>query len=337
MSGRTKPRPDLNKAVSIDCRLREGRCPVTVIEQGWSSAIPVAELSEKTASHPAYRAFFEELPRLGYVEGRNLIIERFSGGGRAEYYPELVRDVLRRNPDVIFAEGNQMLTVFKAATSTIPIVGSATDPVGSGIVPSLARPGGNITGISPHYDISIWSKRVELLREVTPKASRVALLASRYAWETHPLGAAVREAAEEKGMSLIGPPLNAPYNEAEYRRVLALMMQDGAEALIVGDLPETLMNRRLIVEIVEKGRLPAIYPWHEFVEVGGLMAYGTDLADLGRHAAHQIDLILKGMKPGDIPFYQPKTMKLTINLKTAKALGLTVPNELLATADEVIE
>ena len=300
-------------------------------------AIPVAELSEKSASHQGYRAFFEELFRLGYLEGRNLIIERFSGEGRAEYYPELARDAVRRNPDVIFAEGNQILVAFKAATNTIPIVGIAVDPVGSGIVPSLARPGGNITGMSPHFDISIWSKRVELLREVTPRASRVALLASRYAWETHTMGAAVREAAQEKGVSLIGPPLNAPYNEAEYRRVLALMMQDGAEALIVGDLPETLMNRRLIVEIVEKGGLPAIYPWHEFVEIGGLMAYGTDLADLGRHAAHQIDLILKGMKPGDIPFYQPKTMKLTINLKTAKALDLTVSPELLATADEVIE
>jgi putative tryptophan/tyrosine transport system substrate-binding protein len=300
-------------------------------------ATPVAELSEKSASHQGFRAFFEELPRLGYVEGRNLTIDRFSGEGRAEYYSELARDVVRRNPDVILAEGSQMLVAFKAATNTIPIVGIAVDPVGSGVVPSLARPGGNITGISPNFDISIWSKRVELLREVTPKASRVALLASRHAWERHPMGAAVREAAEQKGMSLIGPPLNAPYNEAEYRRVLALMMQDSAEALIVGDLPETLRNRRLIVEIVEKGRLPAIYPWHEFVEVGGLMAYGIDLADLGRHAAHQIDLILKGMKPGDIPFYQPKTIKLTINLKTAKALGLTIPPELLALADEVVE
>jgi putative ABC transport system substrate-binding protein len=245
--------------------------------------------------------------------------------------------VVRGNPDVIFAEGTQMLIVFKAATSTIPIVGPSTDPVGSGIVPNLARPGANITGVSPHFDISIWSKRVELLRQVIPKASRVALLASRYAWETHPMGAAVREAAKEEGMSLIGPPLNAPYNEAEYRRVLALMMQDGAEALIVGDLPDTFRNRRLIVEIVEKGRLPAIYPWHEFVEVGGLMAYGPDVADLGRHAAHQIDLVLKGVKPGDIPFYQSKTIKLTINLNTAKTLGIEMPTSLLASADEVIE
>jgi putative ABC transport system substrate-binding protein len=300
-------------------------------------ATPVAELSERTASHPAVRAFFGELARLGYVEGRNLIVERFSGEGRAEYYSELARDVVRRNPDVIFAEGNQMLTVFKAATATIPIVGPAVDPVGSGVVPSLARPGGNITGMSPHFDISIWSKRVELLREMMPRASRVALLASRHAWETHPMGAEVRKAVEEEGMSLIGPPLNAPYNEAEYRRVLALMMQNGAEALIVGDLPDTFRNRALIVEIVEKGRLPAIYPWHEFVELGGLMAYGTDLADLGRHAAHQIDLILKGMKPGDIPFYQPKTIKFTINLKTAKTLGIEMPPWLLATADQVIE
>jgi putative ABC transport system substrate-binding protein len=150
-----------------------------------------------------------------------------------------------------------MSLVFKEATTTIPIVGAAADPVASGIVPSLARPGGNITGISPNFDISIWSKRVELLKEATPKASKVALLASHYAWGSA-MGRMASEAAWSKGFSLIGPPLEAPYNEAEYRRVLALMIQEAAEGLIVGDLPETLRKRRLIVEIADRGRLPAI-------------------------------------------------------------------------------
>ena len=300
-------------------------------------ATPVAEINEKTESNLVIRALFEELSRLGYVEGRNFAIERYSGEGRAEYYPELARDVVGRNPDVIFAFGNQLSLVFKAATTTIPIVTIVVDPIATGIVTSLARPDGNITGVSPYYDVSIWSKRVELLREVVPKASKVALLASHYAWERLPMGAVVREATRTKGMSLIGPPLDAPYNEAEYRRCVALMVQDGAEALIVGDLPETIRNRRLVVRLAEENRLPAIYPFREFVAVGGLMAYGPDLTDPGRHAAHQIDLILRGTKPGDIPFYQPTTIKLTISLKSAKTLGIEMPTSLLVGADEVIE
>lgn len=244
--------------------------------------------------------------------------------------------MLRDNPEAIFAVTNQVVLDFKAETATVPLVAVIGDPVAFGIVPSLARPGGNITGVSPVLDLSTWSKRVELLREVTPKISRMGFLASHYAWES-PMGALLREAAKKVGVSLIGLPLDAPYHEAEYRRVLSLMAQGGAEALIVGDLPYTFKNRRLIVELAEKGRLPAIYPFREYVELGGLMAYGFDLADVGRHVAQQIDMILRGTKPGEIPFYQPNKITLTINFKTAKTLGIEIPSSLFASADEVIE
>ena len=138
-------------------------------------------------------------------------------------------------------------------------------------------------------------------------------------------------------ISLVGPPLQAPFNEAEYRRVFAAMAQAGADALLVNGGPENFGNRQLIVELAEKARLPAIYVFREFTDIGGLMSYGVNLGDLLRHAADQIDQILKGTKPGDIPFYQPTKFELIINLRTAKALGITVPPTLLIAADEVIE
>ena len=151
------------------------------------------------------------------------------------------------------------------------------------------------------------------------------------------MGTVVREAARSKGLSLLGPPLEAPYIEAEYLRVLALMVQNGAEALIVGDLPETVKNRHVVVAVAEKYRLAAIYPFREFLEAGGLMAYGPDLGEPGRQAARQTDMILKGANPGDIPFFQPTKIKLTINMKSATKIGFDLPPSLLARADEVIE
>jgi putative ABC transport system substrate-binding protein len=223
------------------------------------ASTPVADMSEKNQDRRAIRAFFEELRSLGYVEGQNILIDRFSGEGRSDIYPELAHEIVRRKPDVIFAVGNQTVLAIKAATSTIPIVGIAADPVALGIVPSLARPGGNITGISANLHVSIWAKRVELLRELTPSKSKAGFLDSHYGWEAS-YGATVREAARRIGLSLLGPPLEAPFSEAEYRRVLSSMTQQGIEALIVGDLRDNLSSRRLIVELAERDRLPTIHP-----------------------------------------------------------------------------
>jgi putative ABC transport system substrate-binding protein len=296
-------------------------------------SFPVVDLTE-TVPIPVFRGCFEELRRLGIVEGENLVAERFSAEGRTERHPDLVREVVRRNPEVILVVGSSLVLALKAATRTIPIVLIGGDPVADGIVPSLARPGGNITGVSVDAGPGISGKRLELLREGIPRASRIGLLGSRVSWEAP---YSMYEEARRLGISLLGPPLNTPVQEAEYRRVFIAMAQQSAEALIVDSETDNVANRRLIVELAEKFRLPAIYPFRPFVDIGGLMAYASDVRDLGRHAAVQIDLILRGRKPGEIPIYRSTKFELIINLKTAKMLGLTIPPSLLARADEVIE
>jgi ABC-type uncharacterized transport system substrate-binding protein len=293
---------------------------------------PVAEQRED----PLHSAFFEELRRLGYVEGRNLVVEQYSSETRAFRNPELARAVVERNPDAIVAITNPMVLDFKAATSTIPIVGVTADPVALGIVSNLARPGGNITGVSVDAGIGMWTKRLELLRAAAPKTSKVAFLGSQAGWDG-PYGAALREAAKGASIPLVGAPLAAPFQEADYRRVLAAAVQEGAEALVISDMIHNFNNRRLIIQLASEGRLPAIYPVRGYVETGGLMAYFFEFTDTGRQLARQLDLILKGAKPGEVPIWQPTRFLLSINLKTARALGLTVPPELLTTADEVIE
>ena len=282
-----------------------------------------------------YRVFFEELNRLGYVEDRNLGVERYSGEGRPERYAELARDVVNTRPDLILAVGARLSLDFKMATTTVPIVTMIVDPVALGLVTSIARPGGNITGVAIAAGLEIIGKRMGLLVEALPKLSTVGYLASRTFWED-PRGAATREAAKRAGVALSPAMLDA-YNEAEYQRVFKSMEQDRADALMLSDEPEHLTYRTTIVELAAKGRIPAIYTNRDFVEAGGLMAYSPDLTDIFRRAADVIDTILRGANPGNIPFYQPAKFELSINLKTAKMLGLEMPAMLLGRADEVIE
>jgi len=298
---------------------------------------PSAKASDISVSGPPrYRAFFEELSRLGYVEGQNLKMERYSGEGQPERYAELARHVVNTHPDLIFALGTSLAVDFKMATATIPIVTVVGDPVASGFVASIARPGGNITGATAWVGLDLPGKRIELLMEAMPKLSALSYLASRQLWED-PRGGAAREAAKRAGISLKAVLMGGAFNELEYQRVFRSMEQDRADALMVSDEAEHLTNRATIVELAAKNRLPAIYPYREFVEVGGLMAYSIDLGDQYRHVANIIDKILRGASPGDIPFYQPTKFELSINLKTAKALGLEMPAMLLGRADEVIE
>jgi putative ABC transport system substrate-binding protein len=262
-------------------------------------------------------------------------VERYSGEGRPERYAELARDVVNTHPDLILAVGGRLSLDFKMATTTIPIVTMIIDPIAMGLVASIARPGGNITGVTIAGGLEIIGKRMGLLVEAMPKLSTVGYLASRPFWED-PRGAAVREAAKQAGISL-SPVMLSAFDEAEYQRVFRSMEQDRADAFMVSDEPENGINRETIVELAAKGRIPAIYPFRDFVEAGGLMAYSIDLADISRRLANLIDKILKGANPGDIPFYQPTKFELSINLKTAKALGLEMPAMLLGRADEVIE
>jgi ABC-type uncharacterized transport system substrate-binding protein len=300
-----------------------------------SPATPVAELTE-TGGLPFWRAFFEELRRLGYVEGQNLVVERHSGEGRTEHYAELVRDVVRSNPDLIWVSTPRLVLDFKAATATIPIAAFAADPIAYGIVQSLARPGGNITGVAGDTALDVSGKRLALLKQAIPTVSKVGYLATRTSWEG-PGGAALREMAQRVGVSLIGPPLDGLIQEVEFRRVFAAMAQAGAEALFASGESEIFANRRLIVELANKALLPSIYQYREHAELGGLMAYAYDFPDIMRHSAGQVDRILKGTKPGEIPYYQETKFELVINLRTAKTLGIEMPSSLLAQADEVIE
>jgi putative ABC transport system substrate-binding protein len=298
---------------------------------------PANKVSELSASGRAYyRTFFEELSRRGYVEGQNLGVERYSGEGRTERYVELVRDVVNAHPDLILTAGAHLSLDFKQATTTIPVVTIIIDPIAMGLAASIARPGGNITGATISAGLELIGKRIGLLVEAMPKLTTVDYLVSRQYWED-PRGAAAREAAKRAGISLKAALLGSAFNEPEYQRVFRSMEQDRADALLVSDETEHLTNRVTIVELAAKGRIVTIYSHREFVEVGGLMAYSIDLIDIYRHLAGVIDTIFKGANPGDIPFYQPTKFELSINLKTAKALGLELPAMLLGRADEVIE
>ena len=296
---------------------------------------PVAEVTE-TGGNPVYRAFFEELRRLGDVEGQNLVVERYSGEGRTDHYAELAREVIGRNPDLIFANTSLLVRQFKEATATTPIVGVTADPVAYGLVSNLARPGGNLTGVSADAGVEIWGKRLEALREAVPTVSRLGFLTYRASWEGAQ-GRMLREASAAAGLALLGPPLDDPIQPAEYRRVVAAMTEQHADALIIGDISNNLTYRQVIVDLADANRLPAIYPYRPYVQIGGLMAYAVDLEDLYRQAGNQVDRILRGEKPGDIPYFQATTFQLIVNLKTAKALAIEMPKSLLARADEVIE
>jgi putative ABC transport system substrate-binding protein len=292
---------------------------------------PVASINDTLPRF--YQAIFAELRRLGDVEGQNLTIERYSGEGRPEGFAELARGVVNRNPDVIVAITTPIARAARAANGTIPIVWIGVEPILSGLARSLARPGGNITGVTA-YGSETWGKRLQILKEAVPSASRAAFLAMRTEWEGEV--AQLREAGRQLQISVIGMPLEES-TASEYQRMFAEIARDRPDAIMVGARAELFPFRELIVELVEKSGLPAIYPFREYVELGGLMAYEGDLGELGRRMAVDVHEILNGAKPGDIPIYQPTKFEFLINLKAAKELGLAIPPALLAAADEVIE
>jgi putative ABC transport system substrate-binding protein len=297
-------------------------------------AIPTTLLTE-TGGGSAWRAFFGELRRLGYVEGENLIIERYSAEGHHERYADLAREIVTRNPDVIVTGTNPVVIAFKAATSTIPVVAFMLDPLKAGLVTSLARPGGNLTGITLDAGIEIWGKRLQMLKEAVPSTTTAAFLGMRDGWEGSS-GEVLRAAGAELGISLVFM-LPQKGNSSEIERVFAVMEQQRPDAVLVSGEGDLYAHRQLIAELAEKNRLPAMCPYRDYVEAGGLMAYAVDLAELLRRMADDVHQILKGAKPGDIPIYQPTKFELLINLKTARALGLTLPPALLALAAEVIQ
>ena len=296
---------------------------------------PATKIGDMGVGNRFYRMFFEELSRLGYVEGQNLVVERYSGEGRTEHYADLAREVVNTHPDLILSGTTRLALNFKAATTTIPIVNITADPIAGGLVSSLARPGGNITGVSVDAGIDILGKRLAFLLEATSKLSNARFLVSQLNWERF-VGAAAREASRQAGISLAGEPMTS-FNEQEYQRVFNSMEHERVDGILTSDEAEHVTYRRLLVELAAKTRIPAIYAYREHVELGGLMAYSFDLEELFRGSARQIAEILKGANPGDMPFHQATKFQLVINVKTAKALGLEMPSTLLLRADEVIE
>jgi putative ABC transport system substrate-binding protein len=304
--------------------------------------IAVVHTSEPVANMVAsydrtYRAFFDEVSRLGFVEGKNLVVERYSAGGQPDRYGQLVRDVVDTHPDAILSGESVLGLAFKAATTTIPIITVSPDPVALGLVSNIARPGGNLTGTALNAGLEIWGKRIGLLKEALPKLSNVSILAqTRKGWEG-PFGSAVRLAAKAASIPLNPVVFDGKFDGAEYQRVFEAFAQDRPDALLVSDYQVHLVNRVTIVELAAKHRLPAMYAWREFVEVGGLMAYSSDLEELGRSLGSQIGQILNGTNPGDIPYNQVTRYELALNLKTVKSLGLEFPATLLGSADFVVE
>jgi putative tryptophan/tyrosine transport system substrate-binding protein len=302
---------------------------IAIIRAGGSTA----HISD-TSPYSFYKELFKELRRLGDIEGQNLTVERYSGEGQPEGFADLAREVVNRKPDLVLAISPPIAKAVRAASDTMPIVLAGGDPIRAGLATSLAHPGGNMTGVTTEVDPEIWGKRLQILKEALPSVSRVSYLDLRAYWQND--AAPLREPSQQLHISLVGMLLEES-TPAELRRVFGEIPRDRPDAIMVGGDATLTGQHSLIVELVDKSRLPAMYPWREYVEAGGLMAYGADLGEGGRRTADDVHEILNGAKPGDIPIYRPTKFELVINLKAANALGLTIPPSVLARADEVIE
>jgi putative ABC transport system substrate-binding protein len=280
-------------------------------------------------------AFRQGLRELGSVEGQSIVIDYRSAEGSLERLPDIAAEVVRLKPDVIVAGPTPAAVAAKNASSTIPIVMWAVgDPVGLGLVGSLARPGGNVTGLSFSVGSDNVVKALELLKEIVPRVRRVSVL-SNPANPAHPRAVdAIKAAAPSLGAQL---QVLEARDRAELDVAFVAMAKERAGAVVVLTDTVFLLHRARLVDLAARNRLPSMHGLRDYVESGGLMSYGTNGPDLFRRAARFVDRILKGTKPADLPVEQPTTFELVINLRTAKALGLTIPPAVLARADEVIQ
>jgi putative ABC transport system substrate-binding protein len=311
--------------------------PAVARAQQTGMAQRIGYLSPSPGPSDTTEPFREGLRELGYVEGRNIIIEYRWAAGKNDRLPELAAELVRlKKVDVIVAFGVAATQAARNATKTIPIVGAPMggDPVQSGFVASLARPGGNITGLATFPGRAIHGKNLELLKEAVPGVSRVAILLNPSNPAHQAVMQEVKAAARVLGVQLQPLEARGPH---EFDRAFSAMAGERAGALLVmtdGVFAQYVMQ---LVNFAARHRLPAMYGFADFPKAGGLMSYGPNPSDQFRRAAYFVDKILKGAKPADLPVEQPTKFELVINLKTAKALGLTVPQSLLFRADEVIE
>ena len=313
--------------------------PLAAYAQPTDRVRRVGVLMTQAADDPEVRArlnaFRQSLQKLGWIEGRNIRIEYRYAEGQADRVRTYAAELVEMGPDVILANGTAILRAFREQASDIPIVFvMVPDPVGDGFVASLARPGGSVTGFT-NFEFSMASKWLEILKQLAPKMTRVALLFNPEAAPYAKYFAQTIEVAPAPyRVQLISAPVRAA-REIE-QTVAEFAKQPNGGLLVVPDL-FTAGHRDLIVAVAGEHRLPAIYPFRYFVERGGLISYGSETADLFGRSASYIDSILRGAKPANLPVQQPTKFELVINLKTAMALGLQIPDKLLALADEVIE
>ena len=312
--------------------------PVAAGAQQAAKIARIGYLSPNLAADPHLpEAFRQGLRDLGHVEGRNLVIEYRDAAGEYDRLPALAAELAALKVDVIVAANTPGALAAKRATSALPIVFVAVgDPIGSGLVASLARPGGNVTGTSGGAP-ELVGKCLEQLKQAVPGVSRVAVL-----WQPGAYGEGTEKnmlkAAEVAAQALgLRPQFVEARGPGDFDRVFSEMTKARADGLTVLSGAMFISERRRLVDMAAKNRLPAVYAWREFVDAGGLLAYGPNLADLFRRAATYVDRILKGTKPADLPVEQPTKFELLINLKAAKALGLTIPQSVLARADQVVE
>jgi putative ABC transport system substrate-binding protein len=287
---------------------------------------PTAESERRTQEFA-----LPELAQLGFVEGRNL--ELLMRSGHAIALPDLARELLATKPDAIIAIGGTAVRAAHEATNSIPIVMLADDPIGLGVVTSFARPGSNVTGIA-NMVLELQGKRLGLLLEAIPKARRIAALLQRTSLTREPGGPTLRASAVAAGIELF---IYTADSRSDYQVAFAAMRADGAEALLIGAAPELFQDRKLLAALALEARLPTSCEWVEMARDGCLLGYGANVREIRRRLAQYVALVLSGAKPGDLPIEQPTTFELAVNLKTARALGVTIPTSLLQRADEVID
>lgn len=280
------------------------------------------------------KAFEEGMRELGWVEGRNIVIERRYAEGRQERLPALAQELVRLKVDVIVSGSNAVIDAIRQVTATIPVVMAVSrDPVGAGYVATLARPQGNITGLANDAGPELQAKNLEILKEILPAATRVA-----YLWNPSPAAAqAYRRAAEDAAHSLGLKLVIVPASGTQFVQAFAEMKREHVDAVMVQLDPIFFTAREQLVELAATHRLPAMYGTMEFAEAGGLIAYGPNLADQFRRAAGYVDKILRGAKPGELAVQQPAKFELMINLRTARSLGIAIPQQVLVRADRVFE
>ena len=284
---------------------------------------PVSEMNGPDPIHVLFRAFVHALRDLGYVEGRNLLLERRSAEGRFERLSEIATELVNLKTDVIVAVNTTVVQRVHEVTTTIPIVQvTGTDLVAEGLAKSLARPSGNVTGLTSTPVPEIEGKRLEFLKEVAPAASRIAFLGMKSDWDS-PWGQNVRRAAQALGVTLV----LTEHKPNHYVDAFTSIERERANAIYLAANPPNWQHRRQIAEFAAKNRLPSTYMSRDYPVAGGLMSYGYDAYDNFRGAAQYVDKILKGVRPGDIPIEQPAKFELTINMKTARAIGLNISRD----------